>query len=337
MSISQPLPKIAPTVYDILEATVKAAVYFTEADAGHIFLHKRIGKGLLVSHQCLVTDTGAIIRQYKEDRPMVYGPCNRALEERQMYNVYDARSNPLHQRLLAELKLRAERAELGSLKRTYLEEYCTFLAKARSYIVVPIRAVDGEPIGCIALYSYRVEDYFGTMRKRIIEEYLNNFASSLIIGLIEKASRENQRMKDLLDSYGERLFLESGIKPDTIFDARDGSDFQGVGSVIEHILRRAEEFRSWNDILDQIERFLICYALLHSEGQVNRAFQMLRMPKRTFYNKVKRLGIDVNRYIKKGVRNEKRAGAGTHAGRAGQELPLHPANPLLQDHSTSVA
>ena len=51
MNLSQSLPKIAPTVYDILEATVKAAVCFTESDAGHIFLHKRAGKGFLVSHQ----------------------------------------------------------------------------------------------------------------------------------------------------------------------------------------------------------------------------------------------------------------------------------------------
>ena len=69
MNLSQSLPKIAPTVYDILEATVKAAVCFTESDAGHIFLHKHAGKSFLVSHQCLVTETGAIIRQYKEDRP----------------------------------------------------------------------------------------------------------------------------------------------------------------------------------------------------------------------------------------------------------------------------
>ena len=297
--MEQTFLKIAPTIYDILEATVKAAVYFTEADAGHVFLHKRGGKGYVVSHQCLVTETGAIIRQYKEDRPMVYGPCNRALEERQMYYVYDAKSNPLHQRLLAELRARAARSEFGSLKRKYLEEYTSFLAKARSYVAVPIRAVDGEPIGGLALYSYRVEDYFGTMRKRIIEEYLNNFASSLIIALIDKASRENQRMKELLDSYGESFFLEGGIKPDTIFDARDGSDFQGVGPIIEHIFRRAEEGASWNDITDRIDRFLICYALIHSDGQINRAFKLLRMPKRTFYNKVKRLGIDVNRYIRK--------------------------------------
>src|SRR3989442_12492649 len=103
MNLSQSLPKIAPTVYDILEATVKAAGCFTEADARHIFLHKHAGKGFLVSHQCLVTETGAIIRQYKEDRPMIYGPRNRALEERQMDYVDDAGSNPVPQRRHAEL------------------------------------------------------------------------------------------------------------------------------------------------------------------------------------------------------------------------------------------
>ena len=50
------LIKVAPTVYDILEATIRAAIEFTEADAGHIFLVKRLEERLLVSHQCLLTD-----------------------------------------------------------------------------------------------------------------------------------------------------------------------------------------------------------------------------------------------------------------------------------------
>ncbi len=304
--MEQSFLKISPTIYDILEATVKAAICFTEADAGHVFLHKKVGSQYIISHQCLVTETGAIIRQYKEDRPMVYGPCGRALEERQVYYVYDADSNPLHQHLLGELRAHIERSHPGSLKYQYLEEYYNFLAKAKSYIAVPIRAVDGEPIGCVALYSYRMQDYFGTMRKRIIEEYLNNFASSLIIALIDKASRENQRMKELLDSYGEAFFLDTGIKPGSLFDPRDGSDFQGVGPVIELILRRAEEGTSWNEIMDRVDRFLICYALIHSEGQVNKAYKLLRMPKRTFYNKVKRLGIDVGRYIRRGAEGRPR-------------------------------
>jgi hypothetical protein len=60
--------KVAPTVYDILEATIRAAIEFTEADAGHIFLIKRLDDQVLVSHQCLLTHTGTIIRQYEQDR-----------------------------------------------------------------------------------------------------------------------------------------------------------------------------------------------------------------------------------------------------------------------------
>jgi hypothetical protein len=51
-------------VYDILEATVKAAIQFTKADAGHVFLIRRQGDSVFVTHQCLITDTGDIIRQY---------------------------------------------------------------------------------------------------------------------------------------------------------------------------------------------------------------------------------------------------------------------------------
>ena len=70
---------------------------------------------------------------------------------------------------------------------------------------MPIKSLNTEPIGALALYSYASEDYFGAMKKRIIEEYMDNFASSLIISLIDKASRENQRMRELLESYGEPL------------------------------------------------------------------------------------------------------------------------------------
>jgi hypothetical protein len=97
------LIKVAPTVYDILEATIRAAIEFTEADAGHIFLIKHLEDQVLVSHQCLLTDTGAIIRQYEEDRPFMYGPCHRSIDEGKMYYVHDAKTNPLHQLLLAEL------------------------------------------------------------------------------------------------------------------------------------------------------------------------------------------------------------------------------------------
>jgi hypothetical protein len=91
------LIKVAPTVYDILETTIRAAIAFTEADAGHIFLIKRLEDRLLASHQCLRTDTGAIIRQYEEDSPFIYGPCQHSLDEGKMYYVHDAKTNSLHQ------------------------------------------------------------------------------------------------------------------------------------------------------------------------------------------------------------------------------------------------
>ena len=143
--------------------------------------------------------------------------------------------------------------------------------------VLHIKSLDAEPIGALALYSYSSEDYFGTMKKRIIEEYMDNFASALIIALIEKASQENQRMKELLESYGERLSTE----------------FRGVGPVVEHLLRRAGEKTSWNEIMADLERFFIGFALRRAHGRVYKALELLKMPKRTFYNKVKKLGIDV--------------------------------------------
>lgn len=168
----------ATAVYDVLEATVRAAIQFTKADAGHIFLLKRQEEHVLVSHQCMITESGTRIQQYQADRPERYGPCSRAVKDGKMYYVHDCASNTLHQRLLTDLRGIRSRSETGTLKDRYLLEYITFLAKARSYIAVPIRTIDGVSIGCIGLYSYSEEDYFGTMEKRIIEEYMNNFASS---------------------------------------------------------------------------------------------------------------------------------------------------------------
>jgi hypothetical protein len=295
------LIKVAPTVYDILEATIRAAIEFTEADAGHIFLIKRLEDRLLVSHQCLRTDKGDIIRQYEEDRPFIYGPCQRSIEEGKMYYVHDARANPLHQVLLAELARIRQRGQEDSLKRQYLEDYCAFLARARSYISVPIKSLDAEPIGALALYSYSSEDYFGTMKKRIIEEYMDNFASALIIALIEKASQENQRMKELLESYGERFSTEGGISPRGVFDVRESTEFRGVGAVVEHLLRRAGEKTSWNEIMEDLERFFIGFALRRTHGRVHQALKLLKMPKRTFYNKVKKLGIDVSGFSRRSL------------------------------------
>jgi GAF domain-containing protein len=288
--------KVVPTIYDILEATIKAAIQFTEADAGHIFLIKRADSRLLVSHQCLLTDTGAIIRQYQEDRPFIYGPCQRSIDDGKMYYVHDATANPLHQLLLAELGRIVQKQAHESLKRQYLEDYFDFLRRARSYISVPIKSLNTDPIGALALYSYAHEDYFGAMKKRIIEEYMDNFASSLIISLIDRASRENERMKELVESYGEPLAGDLGMGQDSVFDGRDRADFQGVGPFLEQLLRRADAKKSWHEILEDIERFFIGFALRRANGRVYKALQLLKMPKRTFYNKVKKLGIDVHTF-----------------------------------------
>jgi GAF domain len=288
--------KVAPTVYDILEATIRAAIEFTEADAGHIFLIKRLDDQVLVSHQCLLTHTGTIIRQYEEDRPFMYGPCHRSIEEGKMYYVHDAKTNPLHQLLVAELGRIKRKGQRDNLKRQYLQDYFDFLSRARSYISVPIKSLDTAPIGALALYSYTSEDYFGTMKKRIIEEYMDNFASALLISLIKKASQEDQRMKELLESYGERCSLELGISPGSVFDGRENSEFRGVGPVVEQLLLRAGEKTSWNAIVEELERFFISFALRRTNGRVHKALALLKMPKRTFYNKVKKLGIDVPGY-----------------------------------------
>jgi hypothetical protein len=291
--MEQVLIKVAPTVNDILEATIKAAIEFTEADAGHIFLLKRAGDRLLVSHQCLRTDAGGIIRQYQEDRPFIYGPCQRSIDDGKMYYVHDAKANPLHQLLLAELHKLRQRSQHECLKRQYLEDYCAFLSKARSYISVPIKSLNAGPIGALGLYSYSSEDYFGAMKKRIIEEYMDNFASSLIISLIEKASRDNERMRELLESYGEGFVADLGLAPGRDFDVGDKADFRGVGPVLEHLVRKAGAQQSWNDMLEEIERFFIGFALRRTNGRVHKALDLLKMPKRTFYNKVKKLGIDI--------------------------------------------
>jgi hypothetical protein len=290
------LIKVAPSIYDILEATIKAAIQFTEADAGHIFLIKRTASQLLVSHQCLLTEKGDLIRQYQEDRPFIYGPCQRSIDDGKMYYVHDASTNPLHQLLLAELGRIVRKGQQESLKRQYLEDYFDFLRRARSYISVPIKSLNTEAIGALGLYSYASEDYFGAMRKRIIEEYMDNFASSLIISLIDKASRENQRMRELLESYGERLAGDAAFTQGGVFDGRENADFRGVGPVLEHLLRRAEEKTSWTEIVEELERFFISFALRRAHGRVYKALQVLKMPKRTFYNKVKKFGIEVRHF-----------------------------------------
>jgi hypothetical protein len=189
-----------------------------------------------------------------------------------------------------------QKREHESLKRRYLEDYFDFLRRARSYISVPIKTLNAQPIGALALYSYTNEDYFGAMKKRIIEEYMDNFASSLIISLIDKASRENQRMRELLESYGDPLAGEAGFTPRPTFDGGENADFRGVGPVLEHLLRHGAEKKSWNEILEELERFFISFALRRANGRVYKALQLLKMPKRTFYNKVKKFGIEVQRF-----------------------------------------
>jgi hypothetical protein len=302
--------KVAPSVYDILEAAIQAAIEFTEADAGHVFLIKRLEARLLVSHQCLRTDRGHIIRQYEEDRPFIYGPCQRCIDDGKMYYVHDAKTNPLHQALLSELGRIKRKEREDGLKRQYLEDYYQFLARARSYISVPIKSLDAELIGALAVYSYASEDYFGIMKKRIIEEYMDNFASTLIISLIEKASQENQRMKELLESYRGRFAAEAGVLPSSVFDVREDTLFQGVGPAVEHLLRKAGAKASWNEIMAEVERFFIGLALRRTHGRVHLALRLLNMPKRTFYNKVKKLGIDVPGFQRRPSGPVRRADAG---------------------------
>jgi hypothetical protein len=284
-------------VYDVLEATVKAAIQFTRADAGHIFLIKRRGDQTLVSHQCLIPESGAMIRQYQADRPERFGPCSRAIRDGKMYYVHDCASNTLHQRLLEDLRRLWRQSEPDSLKRQYLKEYVGFLARAKSYIAVPIRTLEGHAIGCIGLYSYAREDDFGTMEKRIIEEYMNNFASSLILALLDKARHDNARMQDVLTDSGGEPVVDPDFVPSDIFDTGDASEFHGLGLVLESVFRQKTEFDSWNDLIGEIERVLISFALKRTNGRSGRACRLLRMPKRTFYHKVKRFGMKTPRAV----------------------------------------
>jgi DNA-binding NtrC family response regulator len=103
-------------------------------------------------------------------------------------------------------------------------------------------------------------------------------------------------MKELLESYGERLAGDLGMSHGSVFDGRDNADFRGVGPVLEQLLNRAEGKKSWNEILEEIERFFIDFALRRAHGRVYKALQLLKMPKRTFYNKVKKFGIDVQSF-----------------------------------------
>jgi DNA-binding NtrC family response regulator len=82
--------------------------------------------------------------------------------------------------------------------------------------------------------------------------------------------------------------------PGSVFNVRENTAFRGVGPVVEHLLRRAGEKTSWHEMMADLERFIIGFALRRAHGRVYKALELLKMPKRIFfYNKVKKLGIDV--------------------------------------------
>ena len=267
-----------PTVDDILEATAASALRYTHADRGHAYLVARDESGLdVVTHQCLVHADGTIVRQYERRRRLVPGPCQEAIREGRMYYVHDAATNRLHRDLLRALAVREKAlADEGDpLRLAYVQQYRAFLAPAKSYIAVPIKRPGGEPVGCVALYSTEREDFFGVMKKRIIEEYLDHFANALIVALIDKARGAEPRRES-----------------PRVFDDADASPWDGTGPYLERILREHLRRGSWNGALTEIERWLMELALRHAGGRPTAAHQLLRMPRRTFFTKLKKYGLD---------------------------------------------
>lgn len=266
-----------PTVDDILEATAEAAIRFTRADRGHAYLVSKDENGEdVVTHQCLVREDGTILRQYERRRRLIHGPCQEAMREGRMYYVHDAATNRLHRELLDELRAR-ERALKGDKERLeYVRQYRAFLEPAKSYIACPIQRPGGASVGCVALYSTQREDFFGVLKKRIIEEYLDNFAGALIVALIDKAR-------------GAEVAPEV---PARVFDDADGSPWDGTGPYIERILRHHLRHGTWNRAESEVEKFLIQLALRRSGGSPTQAHKLLRMPRRTFFAKLKKYGLD---------------------------------------------
>jgi DNA-binding NtrC family response regulator len=117
-------------------------------------------------------------------------------------------------------------------------------------------------------------------------------------------------MKELLESYGGRFAAEAGVLPGNVFDVREDTVFQGVGPAVEHLLRKAGTKASWNEIMAEIERFFIGLALRRAHGRVHQALRLLNMPKRTFYNKVKKLAIDVPDFQRRPPGTSRRADTG---------------------------
>jgi hypothetical protein len=287
-------PSASPTVDDILEATAESALRFTHADRAHAYLTARDETGTpVVTHQCLVYSDGTIVRQYERRRRLLHGPCQEAMLEGRMYYVHDAATNRLHQQLLAELDSHRRALRGDRLRHEYVEEYHAFLSPAKSYIAVPVRR-PGEPaVGCVALYSIEREDYFGVLKKRIIEEYLDNFAGALIVALIEKAEG-----------------AAPAAAPPRLFDDTEGSPWDGTGPYLERLLRHHLRHGSWNRAASEMERFLIELALRRVGGHPTRAFRLLRMPRRTFFAKLKKHAIEPAAFLdetpSRGSKNAKR-------------------------------
>jgi DNA-binding NtrC family response regulator len=103
-------------------------------------------------------------------------------------------------------------------------------------------------------------------------------------------------MKELLASYQEPCAADVGSAQGSIFEGHEHTQFRGVSPALEHLLRKTGDTQSWNDTLAEIERFFIDFAMRRASGRVSMALKLPRMPKRTFYNKVKKLGIDVQGY-----------------------------------------
>ncbi len=264
-----------PTVDDILEATAEAALRFTRADRGNAYLVAKDGDEEVVTHQCLVWADGTIVRQYERRRRLLHGPCQEAIREGRMYYVHDAATNRLHGELLGELRAREKALKGDKARVEYVRQYRSFLEPARSYIACPIKRPGGASVGCVALYSTEREDFFGVLKKRIIEEYLDNFADALIVALIDKARG-----------------AESKDAPPRVFDDREGSPWDGTGPYLERILRHNLRHGSWNRAESEIEKFLIELALKRCDGSPTQAYRLLRMPRRTFFAKLKKYGLE---------------------------------------------
>jgi hypothetical protein len=263
-----------PTVDDILEATAEAAIRFTRADRGHAYLVSKDEQGDdVVTHQCLVWSDGKIVRQYERRRRLLHGPCQEAIREGRMYYVHDAATNRLHKDLLAELRAREKALAKDPARKAYVHQYRSFLEPAKSYIACPVKRPGGASVGCVALYSTEREDYFGVLKKRIIEEYIDDFAGALIVALIDKARG-----------------AEPDEAPPRVFDDAEGSPWDGTGPYLERILRHHLRKGSWNRAESEIEKFLIGLALEKSGGSPTQAHKLLRMPRRTFFAKLQKYG-----------------------------------------------